>query len=359
MGLLMVLVLGGEGAKVVISNVEGRVDVDGRPMDVHDGNIVQWTPGPGQLYYWYGIGYGLCNDSKWGCDGEFHIGDCGFRVDHAVNLYVSKDLASWRFVGNVLPADSRPVGIYYRPKVVYNAKTRMYVLWVNLVHKDWIGPNFADTSYVVAVSPAPEGPFVVSNPSVSTLLHGNPGDFDILVDDDGSAYLAYDAFNNFHVITIEQLTDDYQETLGANATSGDVSGLNNEAPMMFKRQGWYYLLFGQCCCFCRTGSNSQLVVSKSALGPFVDPGVDIDPYSGPYFSGHSVTHGQESFVIQVSLVNNETGWIFAADRWGSALDGYMGHDLQFWEPLIFNDTTYPPTINTLVWMDSFTIDIGV
>jgi len=277
-----------------------------------------------------------------------------------ITLLTSYDLVNWTFIRDILPFGKRPEGIYYRPKVIYNQRMDKYVLWVNVVHRGWLGPNFANTEYLVAISDTPNGEFTVVNPKVKTLLHDNPGDFDLFVDDDGNAYLSYDSFDNFHVITVEKLTDDYLETLGNKANSGPVSDYNNESPIMFKRNGWYYLLFGQCCCFCRTGSNSQLFVSKHPLGPFIDTDVDIDPYSGPFFTGHSVTHGQESFVIQVSLANqNETAWIFVSDRWGSALDGYMGHDLQFWEPMQFNDSTNPPTIKVLVWIDQFIIDIAI
>ena len=57
---------------------------------------------------------------------------CGFRTDHELNVYMSKDLSSWTYVGDALPVNgTRPEGIYFRPKVVYNPKTSLYVLWIN------------------------------------------------------------------------------------------------------------------------------------------------------------------------------------------------------------------------------------
>jgi hypothetical protein len=95
---------------IKISNIEPRHDVNGKWMDAHDGNIIQWTPG--HPYYWYGIGYGLCNDSKWGCDGEFDIGDCGFRNTHAINLYISYDLVNWTFIRDILPFEKKWVVLF-------------------------------------------------------------------------------------------------------------------------------------------------------------------------------------------------------------------------------------------------------
>merc|ERR1719272_1990189 len=124
-----------------ISNVNQRFDVHGRPMDVHDGNVAQWEDGG--LYYWYGMGYQDCKHKRGllppkDCPGIYRpFGACGFRADHAVNIYSSPDLASWKFEGDALPNDARPYGIYFRPKVIYNNRTKEYVLWVNHLAKKW------------------------------------------------------------------------------------------------------------------------------------------------------------------------------------------------------------------------------
>lgn len=51
------------------------------------------------------------------CPGIYQqFGHCGFRTDHAVNLYTSPDLHNWTFVADILPPAARPEGIYFRPK---------------------------------------------------------------------------------------------------------------------------------------------------------------------------------------------------------------------------------------------------
>jgi hypothetical protein len=41
-------------------------------------------------------------------------------------------------------------------------------------------------------------------------------------------------------------------------SSGAFGNAFVEAPALFKRQGVYYALFGECCCFCSFGSGIQV-----------------------------------------------------------------------------------------------------
>ena len=54
----------------------------------------------------------------------------------------------------------QPEGIYYRPYVIYNARTRKYVLWYNWYKKTW------DGQYGVATSDRPQGPFTIQSGKV-------------------------------------------------------------------------------------------------------------------------------------------------------------------------------------------------
>ena len=104
-----------------IDNTRPRIDTKGQLMDVHDGNVIKYN----NTYYWYGMGYTNCTLEKgvippYNCPGIYlKFGHCGFRTDHAINLYTSPDLESWTFVKNVFPESARPEGIYFRPKVSF------------------------------------------------------------------------------------------------------------------------------------------------------------------------------------------------------------------------------------------------
>lgn len=181
-------------------------------------------------------------------------------------MFTSYDLVTWKRVSDALPVDSRPEGIYYRPKVVVHPVSGLYILWVNMVPRNF-KPSFWNATYIVATSSTPEGPFEVKTWKVNTRFD-SPGDFSLFVDDDGSGYVAYDAYFDGHTISVEKLTDDFLNSLGSEANSGFVPPHGCEAPALIKRNGWYFLTFGHVCCFCDTGSNAYVNVATSPLGPW-------------------------------------------------------------------------------------------
>ena len=83
-------------------------------------------------------------------------GSCGFRLDHNISLYTSPTLesGSWTLAAkNILPTQSRPVGIYAVPNVHYNHRTRSWVLWVNyLFNPTSAAGEFAHSRYLTATS---------------------------------------------------------------------------------------------------------------------------------------------------------------------------------------------------------------
>ena len=54
-------------------------------------------------------------------------------------------------------------------------------------------------------------------------------------------------------------------------------GAGNEAPVIFERAGWYYLLFGNICCFCATGAGARVLVASHPLGNWSDTGIELNP----------------------------------------------------------------------------------
>ena len=121
--------------------------------------------------------------------------------------------------------------------------------------------------YVVATSDTPDGPFEVVTEKASVEVSGG-GDFAILIDQKAEkAYIAYDAWGNSHRVKVEQLTEDYLDSLGKSASSENISPSGNEAPMIFERKGYYYLLYGHTCCFCEEGAGAHVFVAKHPFGP--------------------------------------------------------------------------------------------
>lgn len=336
-----------------IDNTKPRKDVHGNYMDVHDGNVVKF----GDLYYWYGMGYTNCSLETGlippqNCPGIYleYGKHCGFRLDHAVNLYTSPDLESWTFVKNIFPEAQRPTGIYFRPKVIFNEMSGQYVLWINHLPPA-ITPlvSYPDARLMVAISPTPDGLFEVVTEKANIEVSGG-GDFNLMIDPkDKAAYLAYDAWGNGHAIVIEKLTDDYLDSLGSQASSGQITTSQNEAPILFERKGYYYLFYGHICCFCHQGSGIQVWTSKHPLGPWTDMHTDLNP--DHLISGREIK-AQCNYVIQVE----PDMYLYTGDLWSSAPDGLKSHDIQYWSPpLEFDDSVEPPTIKTLSFVSNFEI----
>ena len=347
-----------------IDNTAPRIDVDGNLMDVHDGNIFKHDG----LWYWFGMGYQDCLLEKGlippqYCPGIYlEFGHCGFRKDHAINLYTSPDLESWTFVSNILPLDLRPEGIYFRPKVLFNKATEEWVLWVNHLPPA-ISPLVAypEAGFLVATSSTPEGPFSVVTYRANIQISGG-GDFAIMIDpndEDEAAYIAYDAWGNNHAVLVERLTPDYHDSLGEDFTSGQISPVGNEAPILFERQGWYYLLYGHTCCFCQPGSGAHVWMSQHPLGPWVDTGVDINPGDPNDILGlgRREVPAQCNGVIVIEQDDGHTEYLYSGDLWSSAPDQLKSHDIQYWSPpLEFEDGLDLPVIAPMKFVNNFTIN---
>ena len=341
-----------------IDNTVPRRDVQGDLMDVHDGNVFEHEG----LWYWFGMGYTDCQLETGlipprNCPGIYlEFGHCGFRTDHAVNLYTSPDLEQWTFVADIFPQGARPEGIYFRPKVVYNQQTGEWVLWINHLAPA-LSPlvSYPDARLLVATSASPEGPYGVVTEKANIEISGG-GDFGLMVDpedENGTAYIAYDAWGNNHAVVVERLSPDYHDSYGAEWSSGQISPVNNEAPILFSRQGWYFLLYGHTCCFCEAGSGAQAWVAPHPLGPWTDTGVDVNP--GDWLGRRDIK-AQCNAVISLTSPAGQTRHLYTGDLWSSAPDNLKSHDIQYWSPpLEFDDTTNPPTIRPMTFVSNFTL----
>jgi hypothetical protein len=342
-------------AAVTISNVLPRRDVNGSLMDLHDGTILQVN---GTYFYW-GMSYGLCNITKSGCDGLWYPPHCGYRTDHNLSLYSSPDLVSWTFVLDALPMPSRPSAVYYRPQVVHNAATGLFVLWINTVSfwPNTQDPNYFTAYYLVATTPSPLAPFTVVGPATTSQGALGVGDLSLFVDPaDGAGYIAYAAWaSGVHAVSIERLTPSYlNSTL---ASSGVVTPPFYEAPLLFARSGAYLLLAGPTCCFCAEGAASRLYVAASPLGPWADSGSWLDP-PGTHPANASLLGAQNSLLLAVQMADGTQGLLWAGDRWASAPDGLFGHNLQFWGLVQWEGNASAPRVAALQWQSQLTLDLA-
>ena len=281
-------------------------DTDGNPIHAHGGGMLEadgW-------YYWYG-------EDR--------------RENYYVNCYRSRNLMNWEFRGHILTTESAvsplshetdlmlkrdPSGYYgeksvlavagedvfhrvnlERPKVLYNAKTGKYVMWMHFEN----GVNYDCARAAIASCDTPDGEFV---------YHGSfrmPGttsrDCTLFRDDDGAAYFISSSNNNKD-LNVYRLTEDY---LGvARLVQVLFPGQYREAPMVFKQNGKYYILTSG-----NTGwrpNQCQYASADSMAGP----------WSGLENCADETTYdSQGAFTIPLHN-SGRVQYVYVGDRWVGA-----------------------------------------
>jgi hypothetical protein len=305
---------------------------------------------------------------------------CGHRLDHNVSIFSSPDLSSgsWVFERFAFPYTERPTGILYRPHVVFNAFTTKWVMWCNIFNPGVFQGYFAASAASI------EGPYAVDVPAIN-VTRTKCGDFDLLVDSDGTGYIIYSCG---HVMGIEELTNDFLSSTGR--VSAPFPTYFVEAPVIFRRGATYFALFSWCCCFCKQGSGAMVHTASTALGPWsvvnstALPDGDVvcarplalaptpkmndsdtvskwglpSPADTPNQGCAYINAGPPRFDVistarsqQNSLIHLSDGRIvWTGNRWGQAPDGIKGHEGQAWLPLLFS---VAGAIEPLVWLDSW------
>lgn len=289
-----------------------RFSTAGAAVDAHDGEIAYFNG----TYYLYGTSYGC--GFEWGKkDAPF----CGFKV------YTSTDLSQWTDKGFLFDArtpvwQTRCNGSTYgcfRPHVIYNKKTKQYVLWINVYDNR--------TGFRVFTSKKPTGPFTeVAEPRLAVNSDGaiaglNNGDHDTFVDEDGTAYLAYTDWQTKGTIVIEKLSADYLTGTGEHVKA--VTKGNTEAPALFRRGSSYYLLYSDPNCGYCSGTGTSYKRAAAPLGPWSE---------GTKISDNSCG-GQPSFVSFLKL-NGDSVFLYGSDLWNNAAKNEALANY-FWAPLSF------------------------
>jgi beta-xylosidase len=284
------------------------LDTAGHPIQAHGGGILYHE----NHYYWYGEN----KDTP-----TLPTGACGAwgRVV-GMSAYRSRDLVNWEPLGLVLPAvtddpahDLHPAKIAERPKVLFNARTGKFVMWLHVDHQDY---GYARAA--VAIADRPEGPFRYLG---SVRPEGQESrDLTVFQDDDGSAYLVHSSEGN-RTLRIVPLSEDYLSIAGPSTRHFVERSM--EAPAIFKRAGRYYLVASGCTCWHPNAARSA--VADSLLGPWTELG---NPCVGPH--ADLTFRGQGTFVLPVA--GHPDAFIFMADQWNMK---DLGASRYVWLPVAF------------------------
>ena len=318
-----------------IDNASPRRDTNGDILDVHDGNILYHRG----VYYYYGTSYGDCTEinSTSGCTGAVWGESCGWQLNHNVSLYTSRDLQRWEPHGTVfeIARDFDVPSVMFGPKVIFCNATQLFVLWFN-----W-QPQYTTGFYGTATSPSPYGPFKVRIGQVTTLVNSGPTDGALWADEStGQGYFTY---GGGYIISVEALTDDYLQTLGAANSSGQIGAYDSEGPAFYYHNGRYHVSGGPLCCFCEEGAIATAYVADHPLGPYA---YEVDLSAG--------IPAQQTDIMRFFDGDGVEQFMYRGNLWQQSPDDTKAHDPTAVALIAFNasDTAQP-----LQWLPSFNITV--
>jgi hypothetical protein len=301
-----------QAAPVTVTNGTQFTDTSGGVVHAHGGGVLQ----VGSYYYWFGENRNA-NDT--------------FR---AVSVYRSTDLKTWEFRNNVLTQSSASElgsAKIERPKVIYNASTGRYVMWM---HKE-NATDYGEARAAVASSATVDGSYTYHGsfrPQNSYMSR------DItLYNDGGTAYMISAADENYDLM-IYRLTSDYLNV--ASVVGNFWDGGHREAPALFKRGSTYFMLTSGA-----TGwspNQAKYATASSISGP----------WSGWTNVGDGTTFGSQPTYVLPIQGSNGTSYLYMGDRWAGAWSGPVNDSSYVWLPISFPSSTSM----SLTWYPSITID---
>ncbi|MCX5561636.1 RICIN domain-containing protein [Streptomyces sp. NBC_00038] len=300
-------------APQTITNGTQFTDTSGNALHAHGGGVIK----VGSYYYWFG---------------EHRNADNTFQY---VDAYRSTDLKNWEFRNHVLTQSSASElasANIERPKVMYNASTGKFVMWM---HKE-NGTDYGEARAAVAVSDTVDGNYTWQG-SFRPLGTHMSRDITVFVDTDGTGYMISAARENYD-LQIYRLTADYT---GIAALVADPwHNGHREAPALFKRNGVYFMLTSGA-----TGWNpnqQQYATATSITGP----------WTAMTNIGDSTTFGSQTAYVLPVQGTSGTSYLYMGDRWGNAFGGTVNDSRYVWLPLTFPTTT----TMSMSWTPEVTVD---
>ena len=336
-------------------------DNNGVHINAHGGGILDFNG----VYYWFG-------EHK-------TEGRRGNSTLVGVHCYSSKDLYNWKDEGIALKITDDTTSLLQkgcvieRPKVIYNKKTKKFVMWF---HHELKGKGYSAAMTGVAVSDNVTGPYAWKksfNPNAGIwpanftseqkamkfaeklkdwsdewkmavkqgmfiqrdFAKGQMArDMTLYIDEDGKAYHIHASEENL-TLHISELNDDYTDFTGKYVTVAPAG--HNEAPSIFKKDGKYFMITSGC-----TGwapNAARLMTASSVMGEWTMLG---NPCRG---EKAEITYNSQSTYI-LPVPGKKGRFIFMADRWvpENAIDGRY-----IWLPIQFD----PQGIPFLEWIDEW------
>lgn len=192
-------------------------------------------------------------------DSDFYLVNSSFQFFPGVPIWHSRDLVNWEQIGNVLDRESQlPLGNsnswlgIYAPTIRYNDGT-FYMITTN------VGPHARNNNanfFVTATDP--RGPWSepvwLEQGGIDPSLYFEDGKAFMTSNPDGAIYLC-----EIDPVTGKQLTQ-------SRAIWQGTGGRHPEAPHIYKKDGWYYLLIAEG--GTELGHGATMARSRDIYGPY-------------------------------------------------------------------------------------------
>lgn len=350
LGLLLLLKLNAQISTNFHPGADKWLDTDGVHINAHGGGLLY----DHETYYWFG---------------EHKIaGTQGNRAMVGVHVYASNDLYNWKDEGVALKVKNDNSSLLQigctleRPKVLYNEKTKKYVMWFHHEIKDM---GYHAALIGIAVADQAVGPYeyirsfrmnplkwpkniteeekniakeAFADKDLSHLELGVKGgylyrdypggqmsrDMALFKDDDGTAYHITASESN-QTIHISKLTDDFLSLTGEYVRI--FPGGRNEAPAIFKKDGVYYMMSSGLTGWAPNPARSAK--SDNIFGPWTSLG---NPVRGTEDQVKTTFGGQSTYILPIT--GKKDAFIFMADVWTpkNPIDGKY-----VWLPIEFEE----------------------
>lgn len=320
----------GGSPKLIVSG-EKWLDTDGNMINAHGGGVLYHDG----TYYWYGEYKG--DSTYW--NPKVPSWECYRTEAGGVSCYSSQNLVDWKFEGVVLPSEQNDTtselhysNVLERPKVIYNDKTKKFVMWLHVDSHDYV-----KAAAGVAVSDTPNGRFEYlgskrPNDAMSP-------DMTLFKDDDGKAYHVYSSEEN-KTLYISLLTDDYLKPTGK--FTRNFIDQSREAPAVFKRNGKYYILSSGCTAW--DPNQAEYAMADSMFGEWKVMG---NPCSGT--DADKTFYGQSTHVLKIE--GKKDVYMAMFDKWNKT---DLIDSRYIWLPIKFKGDSID-----IVWQDEWGVENGL
>jgi Glycosyl hydrolases family 43 len=287
----------------------------------------------------------LFHDDRYYWFGEHKTGEeVGDAADVGVHVYSSTDLYNWKDEGIALAVSDDPESdivkgcILERPKVIFNATAKQFVMWFHLELKEQ-GRHAARCG--VATADNATGPYTF----IESFRPGGAQSRDqtLFVDDDGKAYHLSSSEHN-KTLHIAMLENGYLKSSEQYARVFEDRFM--EAPAICRRQGKYYFLASGCSGWAPNTARSA--VADSIMGPWQElenPCIGTNPHNnlGP----DKTFGGQSTFVLPVQ--GKKDAFIAMFDVWRPENSIDARH---VWLPMRFTGDGF-----LIKWMDEWDLSV--